>query len=118
MGVAAAMILGQTTQGSGSIGQPLMWVGIMIVVVVIGTIVLMAVRRRMIGQRVEISATFGTMEDMRAMVARGDMSQEEYEQVRKAMIARVKQAQDASERGAREIGGNGNRSETGSTSTR
>ncbi len=89
MGLIAQAWLGQAS-GSGDTGQLLVWIGALIVAVVIGTVALLMIRRRMVGQRLEDRHAFSTMEEMRAMVDRGEMSQEEYEQVRKAMIARVK----------------------------
>jgi len=91
MGLAAVPILAQAASGSGSdVGRILMWVGILIVIVVVGTIVLMTVRKRIMMGSAQGREGFSTMEDMRAMVARGEMTQEEYEKVRKAMIAKMR----------------------------
>lgn len=111
-------LLAQTGGSSGDTGQLLIWIGALIVAVVIGTVVLLMVRRHMVGQRSEDQGGFATMEEMRAMVGRGEMSKEEYEQVRKAMIAKVRPSQDSPDKGAGEIGDNGPRDGTGSTSAR
>ncbi len=112
MGVA---ILAQANQDGGNTGQFLAWVGVLIVVVVIGTVVLLMVRRRMMDQSGEEPGGFTTMEHMRAMVARGEMSKEEYEQVRKAMITRIRQPQTTPDQGDRQSDGHGSRDGTGST---
>lgn len=72
----------------------------------------------MMRQSGEGPAAFGTMEDMRAMVDRGEMSKEEFEQVRKAMIAKIQRSQNSSSEEKRESAGNGPRRGTGSTSER
>lgn len=95
MGVTGHLILAQASQQNDT-GQFLAWIGALIVVVVLGTLVLLFVRRRMVGQAGEEPGGFSTMEEMRAMVARGEMSKDEYEQVRKAMIAKIKDQSPAS----------------------
>lgn len=92
MDLSTPAILGQASSG-GDTGQFLAWIGALIVAVVLGTIALLFIRRRMIGRADEDRNGFSTMEEMRAMVARGDMSQEEFEQVRKAMIDKMKASQ-------------------------
>ncbi|UYV11610.1 MAG: hypothetical protein NCW75_09900 [Phycisphaera sp.] len=111
-------MLAQAGRGGGDMGQMLIWVGVLIVAVVIGTIILLMIRRWMENQRREDPGAFTTMEDMRAMVDRGEMSKEEYEQVREAMIAKVRGSQNAPKAGARATGGNRPRGEAGSTSER
>jgi uncharacterized membrane protein len=113
MGVAISPFLGQTTQGGGDVGQLLMWVGILIVAVVIGTIVLLIIRRHMGANRSDETAAYSTMEQMRTMVDRGEMSQQEFEQVRKAMAERIRRSQAAPEADPRE-----NRGNDGTTGTR
>ncbi len=98
-------VLAQSGQNQGDMGQFLIWVGALIVAVVIGTIVLLVIRRKLSAQSAEDPGGFTTMEDMRAMVDRGEMSKEEYEQVRKAMIAKIRQSQDAPEGGKGVSGG-------------
>lgn len=106
MGVS---VLAQTGGSVGDTGQLLIWIGALIVVVVIGTVALLFVRRNMINQRGEDPGGFATMEDMRAMVDRGEMSREEYEKVREAMIAKVRQSHHAPAKGESKAGGNGTR---------
>ncbi|MEQ8317015.1 MAG: hypothetical protein RIE77_14165 [Phycisphaerales bacterium] len=100
MELSAPAILGQAASG-GDTGQFLIWVGALIVAVVIGTVVLLIIRRRMIGRADEDRGGFSTMEEMRAMVARGEMSQEEFDQVRKAMIDKIKAAKTEPQDGGR-----------------
>lgn len=127
MGLALLSILGQTTTGSwGDVRQVLVGVGILIAIVFVGTFVLLMFRKRMMAGSTQDQAGFSTMEEMRAMVARGEMTKEEYEQVRKAMIDKVRQAKEASQnqqaeqsvQPGRETGGNGRSSGTGSTRPR
>lgn len=118
MGVAVDVLLAQAGRSGGDMGQFLVWVGILIIVVVIGTIVLLLIRRKMETQRGEDPGGFTTMEDMRAMVDRGEMSKEEYEQVRKAMIEKIQQSKNAPGEQTRESAGNRGRDGTGSISER
>mgnify|MGYP001041347919 CR=1 FL=1 len=91
MGVMAATVLAQASPGSGGdVGRFLAWIGILIVVVVLGTIVLLMLRKRLDTHRNQADDGYSTMEEMRAMVARGDMSQEEFDKVRKAMAAKIR----------------------------
>lgn len=121
MGLAGVLSLGQTAPASGGdTGRLLMWVGILIVVVMIGTIVLLMVRKRMMAVDAQDRAGFSTMEEMRAMVARGEMTQEEYEQVRKAMIEKIRQntGDPAKVQPGSHRGGDGSSDETRSSSFR
>jgi len=102
-------VLAQTGGSSGNTGQLLIWIGALVVAVVIGTVVLLMVRRNMVNNRGEESDGFATMEDMRAMVDRGEMSKEEYEQVREAMIAKVRQSQNSPAEGDERTGSHGTR---------
>lgn len=115
MGVAVEAMLAQTGRSGGDMGQMLIWVGILIVAVVIGTIVLLLIRRKMDVQRGEDPGGFTTMEDMRAMVDRGEMSKQEFEQVREAMIAKIQQSKNAPNEEKVGSTGNGPRRGTGST---
>lgn len=91
MGLVGAGILGQSSGGSGGdIGSYLLGVGILLVVVVLSTFVLLLVRRKMLGSQSQGMAGFSTMEDLREMVDRGEMTKEEYDQVRKTMIDKVR----------------------------
>jgi uncharacterized membrane protein len=110
--------LAQGGPGQGDIGQFLIWVGALIVAVVIGTIVLLVIRRKLGQQTAEDPGGFTTMEDMRAMVDRGEMTREEYEKVREAMIAKIRQSKDAPQAAKKQSGGNQSRGGTGSTPAR
>ena len=123
MGLAHPAIMGQTAPGSGGdTGSFLMWIGILIVVVIVGTVVLLTVRKRMTAAEAQDRAGFSTMEEMRAMVARGEMTQEEYEQVRKAMIDKIRQGkptqnQNGSPNAQGEADAGGGRSSEGNRSS-
>ncbi|MFI4916557.1 MAG: hypothetical protein ACIAS6_08645 [Phycisphaerales bacterium JB060] len=104
MGLTGQFILAQASQQNDT-GQFLAWVGALIVVVVLGTLALLFIRRRMVGQASDDPGGFSTMEEMRAMVARGEMSKDEYEQVRKAMIAKIKDQSAATPPATKREGG-------------
>ncbi|MGD1917254.1 MAG: hypothetical protein ACFCBV_13855 [Phycisphaerales bacterium] len=91
----AYIVLAQAGRGSGQdLGQFLLWVGILIVVVVIGTLGLLMLRRRLGASGDQGHDGFSAMEQMRAMVERGEMSQEEFDQVRKSMAAKIRSDAD------------------------
>lgn len=98
MGLAAAAIPAHTPGGGdGDLGSYLLGVGILLVVVVVSTVVLLWVRRKMLDSSAQGFAGFSTMEELRTMVARGEMTKEEYEMVRKTMIDKVRQQTTAGE---------------------
>lgn len=105
MGLAAVVNLGQNaTGGGGDIGPYLLGVGILLVVVVLSTIVLLWVRRKMLESSNQGQTGFSTMEELRSMVDRGDMTKEEYEQVRKAMIDKIRSQSASGQNGSKTTG--------------
>ncbi|MEQ8844041.1 MAG: hypothetical protein RIB58_04225 [Phycisphaerales bacterium] len=118
MGLSLDAIVAQSSPGSGGdTGRFLAWVGILIAVVVVGTVFLVLLRKHVLTHRGEERSGFATLEEMRTLVARGEMSKEEYEQVRKAMIAKVRSSPESTEKaaptpddGSPEQGRNGSRS--------
>lgn len=75
-------------QGQTPTGQILLWVFLLIVLIVVGGLGVMALRRRLLSKD-RGTDTSGLMDDMRAMHARGELSDEEYDRVRKRMAARA-----------------------------
>ncbi len=105
MELTASIVLAQAGGGSGQdIGQFLVWVGVLIVIVVFGTIGLLLLRRRLGVSGDQGHDGFSEMEQMRAMVDRGEMSQEEFEQVRKSMVAKIRSGADQPAGGSKELG--------------
>ncbi|MEO1007948.1 MAG: hypothetical protein AAFX79_05240 [Planctomycetota bacterium] len=91
MGRLGGVPLAQAGGGTGSSTvDVLAWVGILILAVLVLAVVLPLARRKLLGRESEDAAPLGSMEEMRAMVDRGELSAEEYEQVRRAMIAKVR----------------------------
>lgn len=75
-------------QSSTPTGQILLWVFVLIVVIVVGGLAVLELRRRLLSKdRGSMSA--GLMDEMRTMHARGELSDEEYDRVRKRMAARA-----------------------------
>ena len=98
MGLIVEAMLAQSTPGTwGDLGRMLAWIGVLIVVVVFGTIALQILRKRANAYRTQADDGFSTMEELRSMVARGEMSKEEFEQVRKAMAAKIRPNADRDE---------------------
>ncbi|MFG0307471.1 MAG: hypothetical protein ACF8Q5_14805 [Phycisphaerales bacterium JB040] len=79
---------GAIAQGQTPTGQILLWVFVLIVVIVLGGLGVMALRRRLLS-RDDGAGASGLMDEMRAMHARGELSDEEYDRVRKRMAARA-----------------------------
>jgi len=68
----------------------LIWISVLIVFAVVGGLLVMALRRRVLEHREPSGSEMGTPESMREMVARGEMTREEYEQVRLAMVGKIR----------------------------
>ncbi len=74
------------------------WLGVLVVVVLIGGGVLLAVRRRLFSD--DANADFqagGILEQIRTLRAEGKISQEEYDETRKVLIAKASQPQSGPE---------------------
>jgi len=73
----------------------LLWSGILIVAVLLGLVVIIFVRR-MLQDEQELPEDF-TLHGLRKMLERGDISREEYDRARHAIISRVRPEDDAEE---------------------
>jgi|SRR6185295_7846088 len=72
------------TPDSGT-GQAVLWIGILIVVAILGGLIMMAVRRRILSKDSLDDGTTSLMDQLRAMRDRGQISPEEYEATRRTM---------------------------------
>jgi hypothetical protein len=85
-------LLAQAAQPSGSqAAQVGMWVGLLIVLVVVGSIVVVALRRRMLSKD-DVASEVLTLSDLRTMRDKGLLSTEEYDAMRARMTQRAKDA--------------------------
>ncbi|RMH28173.1 MAG: SHOCT domain-containing protein [Planctomycetota bacterium] len=67
----------------------LIWVGALIVVALFGGLVMLAVRRRMFNEP-DAAADAGLMEQLRRMLERGEMTQDEYDLARRKIVERAR----------------------------
>lgn len=67
----------------------LIWVGALIVIAMVGGLVMLAVRRRMFSEP-DAGADAGLMEQLRRMVERGEMTQDEYDLARRKIVERAR----------------------------
>ena len=74
-------------RGHGDTGGVILWIGVLIAVIMVGFVALMWVRRRMFMGESDQSG--GLMDSLRKMRDTGQMSQQEYDAARKAMVARI-----------------------------
>jgi hypothetical protein len=86
--------LAQQSSAGDLFFQILPWLGILVGVIVVGTIAVILIRRYMDRDAVSDVGGF-LLHDLRAMHARGELTDEEYEQAKAAMIGRVKEAKTA-----------------------
>jgi len=85
-------VVGQAAQPStAQAAQVGMWVGLLIVLVVVGSIVVLALRRRMLSKDDAAGAVL-TLSDLRTMRDKGLLSSEEYDAMRARMTQRAKDA--------------------------
>lgn len=82
------LIASPPVQGSDLFSQVLPWVIGLIVALVLATVVIMYIRRQINAD--DESVVGFTLHDLRQLHARGEMSDEEFEKARDAMIGRVK----------------------------
>ncbi len=76
-------------QSSGSTGQVLLWVGVLIGAVIAASVVVLVLRRKLLSPDHSVDNPASIMESLRVMRDRGEISLEEYERTRQAMIARA-----------------------------
>jgi hypothetical protein len=75
-----------------------MWVGVLIVVAVVGGLAILYLRRRVLAEAGDADAQGGLMESLRAMRDSGEISQQEFDAARSSMLRRVKEQVAADER--------------------
>jgi hypothetical protein len=80
------------SSGGGKYGEAdvFMWGGILIGVVVVGSVFIMLLRRRMNAGHSSAQDAGFSLSDLRAMRDRGEITSDEYEQTRARVIAKVK----------------------------
>jgi uncharacterized membrane protein len=83
---------------SASSMSAVMWVGVLIVVAVVGGLAILYLRRRVLAEAGDADAQGGLMESLRAMRDSGEISQEEFDAARSSMLRRVKEQVAADER--------------------
>ncbi len=82
--------LGQQLQPKGDILPVVLWLGILIVITVVAGLVVLALRKRILGRPTEGSDEGSLMDALRGMRDRGEMTSEEFEATRRAMIGRLR----------------------------
>lgn len=80
-------ILAQTKPSNPT--PALIWAGILIVCAMVGGVIIMQLRRKMIETEQGKNASASLMETLRDMHARGEISTDEYEQTRRSIASRV-----------------------------
>jgi hypothetical protein len=83
------MLLTLAQQQQPQLRQILIPIGAIIVVAVVGGLILMAVRRRMIGGRGDADFQRGFFDDLRDMLKRGEITQGEYDAAKANMAAKL-----------------------------
>lgn len=78
-----------SSRGSGVPVDLLIWIGVLIVVVVVGGLVLVHVQKRMLKPPSAGPGAAGIMEELRRMRDSGAMTDEEYEATRKTMARKL-----------------------------
>ena len=82
--------LAQQAQSKGDILPVVLWLGILIVITVVGGLIVLAIRKRILSKSSDAADEASLMDSLRAMRDRGEMTPEEFEATRRAMIERVR----------------------------
>jgi hypothetical protein len=69
----------------------LVWVGVLMAVILVGGLLLMLMRRKLFAPEAGAMSAGGIMEDLRRMRDAGQITQEEYDSIRKNMATRLAQ---------------------------
>ena len=92
-----ASLLAQSGQGSpqrgGDASAIVVWVVVLIGVIIVGGMLVFVLRRRILAADAAGDHGAGLMDSLRKMRDSGQMSQEEYDATRKAMVARLSKAE-------------------------
>lgn len=89
IGAASLASAGTVSPPPGVRTDLLIWIGVLIVVVVIGGLVLVHMQRRLLKPPASGPGAAGLMEDLRRMRDTGAMTNEEYDAARKAMARKL-----------------------------
>ena len=84
--LSAALVL---VQQQPNVRQILIPIGAIIVVAIVGGLILMAIRRRMLSGRSDLDIQRGFFDDLRAMLHSGEISQAEYDAAKANMAAKL-----------------------------
>lgn len=76
-------------QSNLATSQILTWVLALIVLIVIGGLVVVAMRRKLLSRDNSIGHESGLMDEMRGMHSRGELTTEEYDRIRKRLAAKA-----------------------------
>lgn len=87
------------TLGASSTTSVLIWVGVLIVIAMLGGLVMLAIRRRMFSES-DSGADEGLMEQLRRMVERGEITQEEFDRTRRKIVERASGSLQSPQKGA------------------
>lgn len=79
-------------QGGDLFSRILPWVGGLMVVAVLGGLLMVWTRRMAVGRQAPGQHDGFGLDDLRGMVERGEMTQEEYDRARRRMVDRVRSA--------------------------
>lgn len=82
--------LAQQAPPKGDILPVVLWLGILIVITVAGGLIVLAIRKRILSKSSDAADEASLMDSLRALRDRGEMSNEEFEATRRAMIDRVR----------------------------
>lgn len=79
------------TLANSPVTSVLLWVGVLMVLVLVGAVAIFAFRRSVLADRGAGADNAGMLEQMRRMVEKGEMTQEEFDQARRAIVQRAKE---------------------------
>jgi uncharacterized membrane protein len=77
------------TGGGAGVASVLIWVGLLMGLVLVGSVVVLQIRRRLLAND-DTTNPGGLMEDLRASVRRGEMTQEEYDATVRAIALKMR----------------------------
>ena len=92
----ASMMIAAANPGSSAFGELLPWLIVLLALAIVGGLIIMALRRRVRSPHAAPSEGF-TLHDLRQMHAAGQLSDEEFQRAKAALIERVKGATSENE---------------------
>lgn len=81
---------GPTSQGAPSIGGGLLAIGGLLLFALVGGLFVLRARKKLFAPESDTHSTGLLLDDMRAMLKRGEISQEEFDAARKSLAAKMK----------------------------